>query len=98
MLNVKNCMKCKEGQLIESLEEEKPIYFCDHCHERHCYNCCRPVHKGRTSCTAEEQAELPENSQQCRKCLTIVEKTMGCSHIRCLCGFDFCFECGYHWD
>ncbi|CAI2372162.1 unnamed protein product [Moneuplotes crassus] len=32
--------------------------------------------------------------QQCTNCKYIVEKNRGCDHIRCFCGYDFCYKCG----
>lgn len=32
--------------------------------------------------------------QQCKNCKRFVEKDGGCCHIRCLCGYEFWYECG----
>ncbi|CAL9041645.1 unnamed protein product, partial [Musa banksii] len=32
--------------------------------------------------------------KRCPRCKFFVEKTQGCMHIRCRCGFEFCYGCG----
>ncbi|KAK3311215.1 uncharacterized protein B0T15DRAFT_66750 [Chaetomium strumarium] len=32
--------------------------------------------------------------KQCPECGRWVEKTLGCNHISCICGCDFCYHCG----
>jgi len=27
----------------------------------------------------------------------IIEKNQGCNHIKCKCGYDFCYVCGEAW-
>eukprot|EP00887_Chlorella_sp_A99_P005528 scaffold1.g5528.t1 len=33
----------------------------------------------------------------CPGCRNMVEKSMGCNHVRCRCGVEMCFECGAKW-
>ncbi|KAI4325383.1 hypothetical protein MLD38_030788 [Melastoma candidum] len=35
--------------------------------------------------------------KKCPKCSFYVEKTEGCAHITCRCGFHFCYNCGSKW-
>ncbi|XP_073015883.1 E3 ubiquitin-protein ligase RSL1-like [Primulina eburnea] len=35
--------------------------------------------------------------QRCPTCKFFVEKTEGCLHMICRCGFQFCYECGGTW-
>lgn len=35
--------------------------------------------------------------QQCPDCGTGVERTQGCPHIVCVCGGEFCYQCGDRW-
>ncbi|KAF9441144.1 hypothetical protein P691DRAFT_739860 [Macrolepiota fuliginosa MF-IS2] len=30
----------------------------------------------------------------CKKCRRVVERTQGCLHMTCLCGYEFCYRCG----
>jgi hypothetical protein len=32
--------------------------------------------------------------QACPRCMVIIRKEVGCDHIYCRCGADFCFSCG----
>ncbi|KAI0694968.1 hypothetical protein BC835DRAFT_1406347 [Cytidiella melzeri] len=35
--------------------------------------------------------------RRCPECHFIVELTIGCNHINCRCGCNFCFKCGTKW-
>ena len=37
------------------------------------------------------------NWKKCPKCKFLVERTYGCTHIRCRCKYDFCYTCGAMW-
>lgn len=39
-----------------------------------------------------------EACQACPKCLIIVRKEVGCDHMHCRCGADFCYGCGAPHD
>lgn len=39
-----------------------------------------------------------EACQACPKCLIIVRKEVGCDHVHCRCGADFCYGCGAPYD
>lgn len=32
--------------------------------------------------------------QACPRCLVVIRKEVGCDHMRCLCGEEFCYGCG----
>ena len=32
--------------------------------------------------------------KQCPKCQFWVEKNTGCNHMTCMCGMQFCYQCG----
>ncbi|KAI1607954.1 hypothetical protein EDD36DRAFT_112941 [Exophiala viscosa] len=36
--------------------------------------------------------------KQCPKCLNLVERVDGCNDMECVCGADFCYSCGSHFD
>jgi IBR domain, a half RING-finger domain len=36
--------------------------------------------------------------QPCRRCHVAIEKTAGCEHMRCRCGYQFCWICGQAWS
>lgn len=35
--------------------------------------------------------------RQCSKCKNVIEKSSGCNHMTCKCGYQFCYLCGYKW-
>lgn len=37
---------------------------------------------------------LIEHTKVCQGCGTRVEKSFGCDHMECLCGYRFCYNCG----
>jgi hypothetical protein len=40
---------------------------------------------------------LKNDIKQCRKCRVYIEKNGGCNHIKCRCGFEFCWNCYGDW-
>ncbi|GLT37282.1 hypothetical protein SLA2020_116110 [Shorea laevis] len=80
---------------------------CIKCHGLFCINCKVPWHNGMTcsdykisnpNLTAED---LKLNSlatknkwRQCGKCNNMIEHTEGCWHMTCICGHEFCYNCG----
>ncbi|GAM83129.1 hypothetical protein ANO11243_011150 [Dothideomycetidae sp. 11243] len=38
-----------------------------------------------------------QNWKRCSQCRTMVELELGCNHITCRCGHDFCYVCGANW-
>ncbi|KAJ3334849.1 hypothetical protein HDU93_007181 [Gonapodya sp. JEL0774] len=40
---------------------------------------------------------VKEQSTMCPKCKAPVVKDVGCDHIACRCGYDFCYVCGKAW-
>ena len=33
-------------------------------------------------------------ARRCNRCKFIVEKSQGCDHMTCRCGYEFCYICG----
>ncbi|CAI2368115.1 unnamed protein product [Moneuplotes crassus] len=79
---------------------------CKMCSETYCLKCKEKWHQGLT---CEELKEIKESSpedydvikvirgslfQRCTKCRFWVEKSEGCNHITCRCGYEFCYICG----
>ncbi|KAH7049429.1 hypothetical protein B0J12DRAFT_534049, partial [Macrophomina phaseolina] len=50
-----------------------------------------PEDKGR-----EQVLNLAKNEKwmRCNQCQSVVELAAGCNHMRCRCGFQFCYSCG----
>ncbi|XP_058078718.1 E3 ubiquitin-protein ligase RSL1-like [Magnolia sinica] len=93
------------GDLVREAE-------CPNCRRFFCAQCKVPWHSG-VGCD-EYQAlnedergrddlmvmELAKTSgwTRCSHCKYIVEKTEGCIHMTCRCGFQFCYRCGGAWS
>lgn len=41
---------------------------------------------------------IKNNTRECPKCHQPIEKKVGCSHMKCICGCEFCYECKGLWD
>ncbi|CDP08926.1 unnamed protein product [Coffea canephora] len=84
--------------------------ICFKCHGPFCINCKVPWHNEMTcsdykelhpySCIEDEMLSslAKRNSwQQCIKCSHMIELDVGCYHIICRCGHQFCYTCGSEW-
>jgi hypothetical protein len=79
------------------------------CGEFYCFFCraephdpasCEDVIKWGKLLNNEEgtQQWIEKNTKACPSCKALVEKSIGCSKIKCLCGAEFCFTCNQKWD
>lgn len=96
---------CKNAIQWEE-NKEQTEFKCGKCQKAYCLKCRVPWHDKQTceefklSNTEDENdvkfKELVQgaNFKQCPHCKFWVEKTMGCNHMRCKCGNDFCYLCG----
>ncbi|EFJ44017.1 hypothetical protein VOLCADRAFT_47991, partial [Volvox carteri f. nagariensis] len=103
----KSCSSPLQVELSE-LPSNQPS-TCPACGKGFCPRCRIPGwHKGYT-CTefqalpahlrsAEDAAvlQLSEKQQwkQCPQCKQMVERSVGCNHMLCRCGCNFCYGCG----
>ncbi|KAI0851948.1 hypothetical protein F5Y00DRAFT_274217 [Daldinia vernicosa] len=77
------------------------IATCDKCQSITCVTCKGPSHDG--DCPHDEelrglmQLAQEEGWQQCYNCKSMVELNIGCHHITCRCGAQFCYVCGLRW-
>ncbi|KAF5249688.1 hypothetical protein FANTH_4996 [Fusarium anthophilum] len=75
---------------------------CSACNEITCIKCKNKGHTG----DCEQQVGpaqaliLAETKgwKRCLRCGHLIELTDGCSHMICVCGFEFCYECGEGLD
>ncbi|KAF2458561.1 hypothetical protein BDY21DRAFT_283388 [Lineolata rhizophorae] len=78
------------------------VATCPSCLRRVCAACKLAAHDGQ-DCPEDQalQATLLASNragwQRCYECRTMVELTYGCNHISCVCGAEFCYQCGKPW-
>jgi hypothetical protein len=41
--------------------------------------------------------DIIKNKQICRQCNNYIEKIGGCNHMKCLCGYQWCWKCKSRW-
>ncbi|KAI0824144.1 hypothetical protein BC628DRAFT_1275651, partial [Trametes gibbosa] len=80
-----------------------PLY-CPECHSSTCASCKQPAHMGKRMCTpssSDDYAVLEfgrsKNWQRCPSCQHLIELEVGCYHVLCRCGTQFCYLCGVKW-
>lgn len=78
---------------------------CPSCHRMFCAKCRVPWHP-ESGCKDAKisrhdvmMRDLAEKNKwrKCPQCKVYVERTEGCPHITCRCGFEFCYGCGEDW-
>ncbi|RYP17646.1 hypothetical protein DL767_009972 [Monosporascus sp. MG133] len=75
---------------------------CGECGARTCTECKAAAHGGG-DCPNDVQLQQviqlarEQGWQRCQNCWGMVELNMGCNHMTCRCGFQFCYVCGSRW-
>ncbi|OTB02472.1 hypothetical protein M426DRAFT_62150 [Hypoxylon sp. CI-4A] len=75
--------------------------ICDECGCRTCITCKNTAHDN--DCPNDEnlqqviQLARDQGWQRCQNCWGMVELSIGCNHMTCRCGFQFCYICGARW-
>ncbi|RYO73876.1 hypothetical protein DL764_011042 [Monosporascus ibericus] len=75
---------------------------CAECGARTCTECKAAAHGGG-DCPNDVQLQQviqlarDQGWQRCQNCWGMVELNMGCNHMTCRCGFQFCYVCGSRW-
>lgn len=92
------------GQVIREIK-------CPVCHRSICAGCRVPWHpdftckefqklnamKGGKEESMFKSLVQKKNWQKCPSCKIHVEKSQGCQHMTCRCGYEFCYKCGSKW-
>ena len=85
---------------------DKDQLKCPICAVHYCLACRVVYHEGQSCEEYQSVAKLDENDvqfldyvrgskfKQCPHCNFWVERTLGCDHMKCRCGKDFCYKCG----
>eukprot|EP00959_Pyramimonas_sp_CCMP1952_P282176 5897859-Pyramimonas_sp.AAC.1 len=81
---------------------DKARRTCDTCGGLYCASCGDEWHAGVCRHDRPDELELrtvaaEEGWQQCSQCKRIVERSEGCNHMACKCGYQFCYNCGTTW-
>ena len=63
---------------------------CELCLNAYCSQCLLSVHEGECDNHEVEYFEKNLHYRQCKKCRIIVERSSGCNHMTCRCGYSFC--------
>ncbi|KAI1494591.1 hypothetical protein F5X96DRAFT_665683 [Biscogniauxia mediterranea] len=101
----KNPTYCSRQQCSELLDEDEPdregMLTCKTCGTRTCTKCKQGSHEEhgcvRFLDPALEATIKNKGWQRCRLCWRVISLESGCNHMRCLCGFEFCYFCGKRW-
>jgi len=96
---------CGFGQLHE--DKHNPIVTCIKCKAKSCFAHDVPWHYGKsceefTKEVGDSDLSFKEwsdqNAKKCPKCGVPCEKDDGCDHVKCRCGFEFCWTCLADFD
>ncbi|THZ74730.1 hypothetical protein D6C84_09307 [Aureobasidium pullulans] len=97
------CHGPKCNTFIPESSIEKDVATCSDCGKRTCTICKEKAHRGDCPKDEDTQSLLDmaekEGWQRCynTKCHRVVALTIGCNHITCRCGAQFCYICGARW-
>lgn len=74
------------------------VGVCQKCGTQTCSLCKDNAHDDECQENANTKATLAlaqqEGWQRCRRCKAVIELRLGCNHITCKCGNEFCYVCG----
>lgn len=81
------------------VEEQKTVAVCQKCKHTTCKLCRALQHDGECAGPSKEDDQAfalmkKEGYQTCSECDRVVERTQGCPHMTCYCGYEFCYHCG----
>ncbi|KAF9029115.1 hypothetical protein BDZ89DRAFT_1065639 [Hymenopellis radicata] len=102
----KTCSRFLGARNNDSSSSPVALPCTDECGQSTCNTCLNKVEDGNISihvCTqneSDEQIHQLADSKQwatCPGCRTLVELSMGCNHVLCRCGTQFCYVCSGKW-
>ncbi|KAH7564528.1 hypothetical protein PSV09DRAFT_2417705 [Bipolaris maydis] len=95
------CSNRSCAKFIKPCNITADIAVCQTCQKETCAVCQNPRHNGvcpeDPSIQALIKVATEEEWQRCPNCRTMVELTLGCYHMRCRCGKEFCYICAKPW-
>jgi len=96
--NFRWCSKpgCGNGVLTD---EGYNYFICNKCNQQTCIFHRTKMHVGMTCKEYDEQVQekdlllISGLYKQCPACNRYIEKKEGCDHMKCVCGYEFCYRC-----
>ncbi|KAI0834636.1 hypothetical protein F5Y06DRAFT_306679 [Hypoxylon sp. FL0890] len=95
------CHSNECNKFIPPTNYANDIATCDQCGSQTCMLCKGASHIN--DCPNDEQLQqvlrLGQEQlwQRCQNCWALVELNVGCNHMTCRCGHQFCYICGAQW-
>ncbi|RDA88377.1 hypothetical protein CP532_5557, partial [Ophiocordyceps camponoti-leonardi (nom. inval.)] len=95
------CWKATCSSFIPIQSIRDGVAHCSGCCSTTCAICKQESHKGdcpQDPVNKEFYKVATDNKwQRCKRCKRYIELNIGCNHITCLCGAEFCYICGVAW-
>ncbi|KAI2641523.1 hypothetical protein GGS26DRAFT_585914 [Hypomontagnella submonticulosa] len=95
------CHNPRCSQFIPPTNYADDTASCSRCGQQTCMTCKGASHHG--DCPNDEslhqvlQLAGQQLWQRCQNCRAMIELNVGCNHITCRCGHQFCYVCGALW-
>ncbi|CAI9776429.1 unnamed protein product [Fraxinus pennsylvanica] len=83
------CIKCYQSFCVNCKVNWHENMSCYDYKSSHIYSCSEDA--------ALDSLAKKERWRQCKKCSNMIELAVGCFHITCRCGYEFCYTCGMEW-
>ncbi|THH20263.1 hypothetical protein EUX98_g8615, partial [Antrodiella citrinella] len=95
------CYQPTCSSFLGAATDAPSLMMCYECYSHTCGHCKEPAH-GHVSCAAKHDATVlalaeQEGWKRCPGCHRLVELSMGCYHMTCLCKKEFCYICTETW-
>ncbi|KAM7183893.1 protein ariadne-2 [Rhypophila sp. PSN 637] len=95
------CNGCSAFIPADLVQVTDDVATCPKCSHKTCRLCKAATHPGEclTDEGVQQVLELgkAEGWQRCSSCGSMVELQVGCNHMTCRCGAQFCYVCGEKW-
>ncbi|KAK6353316.1 hypothetical protein TWF696_005286 [Orbilia brochopaga] len=102
------CPKRKCGVFIPyhpRKDQSQPLIgTCQKCGTKACRICKEKAHKNSEDCpqdtglTAILELSKDNGWKRCYRCRAMIELNLGCNHMTCRCGAEFCYVCASPWS
>lgn len=106
---LRQCSNC--GAIAKATSLESPVTVKCTCGYSYCWNCgsashvpipCKQIRiwteKGSDPDGKLSQLWVKANTKKCPRCNNEIQKNQGCNHMKCRCGYEFCWLCRGPWS